>query len=226
MPDYSDILMNRLTLPAYTLAEAAAYASVDPKTVRNWYGYDDSRRLVLGTKERGVRLSYMQLVEVAFVATFRRFGVQLDRIREARDFTARQFDARFPFAEFRFKTEGTHLLMDFFNEQAPADTRSLVIADRSGQLVWESMVSDRFAEFEYDAQYGIAIRWHVAGYESSVVIDPRMAFGSPSVRGIPTRVLRGRYRSGESMDEIVEDFNIEAEQVRDALAFEGIETAA
>ena len=84
-------------------------------------------------------------------------------------------------------------------------------------------MGDRFAEFDYEHE--IVIRWHLAGRASQVMIDPRIAFGAPTVSGLPTWVILGRYNVGETIPEIAEDFEICESDIRDALAFEGVETA-
>jgi uncharacterized protein (DUF433 family) len=54
------------------------------------------------------------------------------------------------------------------------------------------------------------------------MIDPQISFGAPAVSGTPTWVFKGRWESGESLNDIVEDFDIPEKLVRDALVFEGI----
>ncbi|MGH6936466.1 MAG: DUF433 domain-containing protein [Methylocella sp.] len=97
---------------------------------------------------------------------------------------------------------------------------TVVQADQEGQLTWESIIG-RLREFEYEHQ-GIVIRWHVAGRSSPIVIDPRIAFGAPTISGTPTWVIKGRWNAGESDGEIADDFGIKKEAVREALKFEGI----
>lgn len=227
MHDMDAPLFARLALPAYSLSDAARYAAVPPSTVRYWfYGKGGADRgAVLRDKARGVRLSYLQLIEVAVVATFRELGVPLGVIRRARDYASESLGAQYPFAEHRFLTDGQHLMMAI-TEGRPAGAERLVVADRSGQLVWASLIADRLAEFEYDARTGVAVRWRVGGRLSNVVIDPRLSFGAPNVRGIRTRSIRGRYLGGETPKEIGADFRIDEADVADALAFEGIPLAA
>jgi uncharacterized protein (DUF433 family) len=93
-------------------------------------------------------------------------------------------------------------------------------ADEHGQLAWNEIIGPRLKEFEYEHE-GIVIRWHLRGMKSSIVIDPRVSFGAPAVRGTPTWVVKGRWVAGESVDEIAEDFDLEKELVREALLFEG-----
>jgi len=103
----------RLYLPAYTTVEAARFAQTKSGTVAYWhYGTGTKVGPALGGKKPYAPLSYLQLVEVAFVASFRQRGVPLQRIRKAREYVAKVFGAEFPFAEYRFKTEGVHVLMD------------------------------------------------------------------------------------------------------------------
>lgn len=42
------------------------------------------------------------------------------------------------------------------------------------------------------------------------------------MRGTPTWVIKGRWDAGESDSDIVDDFQIEKEEVREALRFEGV----
>lgn len=84
------------------------------------------------------------------------------------------------------------------------------------------MLDRRLREFECE-DGGIAIRWHVRGANSPVVIDPRVSFGAPAVFGTATWILKERWSAGESVADIAGDFGIPPNQVADALKFEGIE---
>jgi uncharacterized protein (DUF433 family) len=55
-----------------------------------------------------------------------------------------------------------------------------------------------------------------------IVIDPRIVFGSPAVKGIPTWIVKGRWDAGESDSDIAEDFDLDKSDVREALKFEGV----
>jgi uncharacterized protein (DUF433 family) len=209
----------RLYLPAYKVTDAARYAGTSPQTVANWH-YRGSP--ILPGRQRRRPLNYLQLVEVAFVAFFRRMGVPMKRIRNARAYLAKNFNSENPLAEYEFKTEGMHILMEYAQFDPDPNLLRLIVADRGGQLAWEDMFLTKFAEFEYE--YELALRWHPAGHDSPVVIDPRIAFGAPMVSGVPTWVLKGRWVANESPEEIREEFDLSYEAVRDGLLFEGIRT--
>ncbi|MCH8088728.1 MAG: DUF433 domain-containing protein [Chloroflexi bacterium] len=170
----------------------------------------------------------MELIETAFVAFFRNMGVSLHRLRKARGYIAQTFGFEFPFAEYKFMTEGVHVLMDYAWFEQEAEFKELIVADAGGQLGWSHMLSEKFAEFDYEdvGKLRLAMRWHPASRQSPVIIDPRIAFGAPTVKGLPTWVVKGRWDAGESLEEIVEDFDVQEKDVRHALDFEGISLAA
>ena len=214
----------RLYLPAYTVVDAARYAKTTPQTVAYWHFGGQGLGPALPDREHKRPLSYLELVEVSFVATFRALGVSLQRIRKAREYAAQTLNSEFPFAEYRWLTEGEHMLLDLWKVEDDIDIKKLIFADASGQVAWQDMVGERFAEFDYE--YGLAIVWHVAGRQSPVIIDPRISFGAPMVRGIATWTLKGRWNAGESVEDIEEDFGLTREEIKHALQFEGVQVAA
>jgi uncharacterized protein (DUF433 family) len=206
----------RLYLPSYQIGEAASYAKISAQTVVAWHKFE---RALLSQREKRAALSYMQLIEVAVVAAFRKSKVPLKRIQAARDYAKRVLRSEYPFAEYRFKEEAKHLWLD--SGQIPDLHEGTVIqADQEGQLAWEEVIG-RLQEFEYEHE-GIVLKWHVAGLSSPIIIDPRISFGAPTVKGTPTWVIKGRWDAGESDSDIADDFGIQRDEVREALKFEGV----
>ena len=211
---------DRLFLPTYRINEAARYAGAHPNTVAAWHRGTNP---LLSDLERREGLSYLQLVEVAFVSFFRQQRISMHKIREARRYLSEDLRCDFPFSRFQFKTEGMNILMEHHKALGPSNVDQLVVANRRGQLAWADFLGNKFMEFEYD--YEMALRWHPAGPESQVTIDPRFRFGRPMVQGLETWAIRGRHEAGESIEEISEDFAVTYQGVIDALRFEGIPEA-
>ena len=209
----------RLYLPAYRVGDAGRYAGVSSRTVGYWHFGGGRARAALPGRSRLDDLSYLELVEVAFVATFRGLGVSLQRIRRARDYAAQVLKSEYPFAEYTWLTEGQQVLLDLRTIEGDASMGRLVAADSHGQVAWKEVVSERFHQFDYDN--GLALIWHLAGRRSPVVIDPRVSFGAPAVKGIATWAMKGRWDAGESLSDIQEDFGLSEDEVRYALLFEG-----
>ncbi len=212
--------LGRLSLPTYSVAEAARYARISTSTVCNWHYGTGVREPLLTEKRRGAELSYLQLVEMAFVASFRRAGVSLPRIRRAREYLRAAFKTDYPFSSVRLKTEGRSILLNLTELEPLSRSRDLVSADRKGQIGWVDFIADRVREFDY--LRGLAITWHLAGRGSPVSIDPRYAFGFPAVRGVATWSIRARFEAREPVEFIADDVGLDPEEVRRALEFERI----
>ena len=58
----------------------------------------------------------------------------------------------------------------------------------------------------------------------SIVIDPLIAFGRPTLvgTGVPTNVIAGRFKAGEKIGQLSKDYSIEETQIKEALDYEGI----
>ena len=220
----SDLWRKRLTLPTYTVTEAAGYAQAKPQTVGYWFRGSEASGPTLPRRKAGERLNYFEAVEVAFVAAFRSYGVRLRNLREARAYFQALLRTEYPFATERFHTEGTRILQEWGDRQGLSEFSEVVIGDEQGQLAWAGLLGEKFETFDYEDD--LALRWHVAGRSSPVQIDPRISFGSPCVRGIPTWAMRGRKQAGESIEEISEDFGLEDNEVIAGVKFEGLELEA
>jgi len=214
---------DRLSVPTYTVSEAARYAQVRSSTVYRWHLNDERKPPLLSPRERRAELSYLQLVELAFVALFRRAGLRLPAIRRARAYLGRAFHTDYPFTSVRLKTEGQHILLDLVELEPVLASRDLVASDEGGQIAWADLLSDRFEEFDYIED--LAVVWHLAGRASPVSIDPRIAFGAPAVQGVATWTLKARYLADESLDFIAEDLGLERQDVVQALRFERLKVA-
>lgn len=207
----------RLVLPAYSVAEAARYTRVHVSTISSWFNRGGRLGPALAGRQKGRPLSYLELVEVAFVRTARDLGLRLSEIRNTRNYFRQVLSHEFPFSTLRFQTDGRRLLVDL-QEIDPSAERGRLL--RQGRLAWAELMEARFLEFKYEND--VAITWKVAGDTSPVRIDPRMNFGAPTVRGIPTWAIRGRYVAGEGIEDIQDDFNLESVEVDAALTFEEV----
>ena len=214
----------RLYLPAYRVGDAARYSGASAQAVTYWHRGRGALGPALPGRAQRQPLSYLELVEVAFVATFRALGVSLQRIRRARAYAAQVLNAEYPFAEHAWLTEGHHVMLDLREVDDDAALDSLIVGDADGQIAWREMVGERFAEFDYE--HDLALIWHVGGRGKPVVIDPRVSFGAPTVRGVPTWVLKGRWSAGESVADIEDDFGLSEDEIRYGLDFEGLDLVA
>jgi uncharacterized protein (DUF433 family) len=212
----------RLYLPAYSLSESARYANTNSRVVSHWYYYKGAAGPAITGKERGKPLSYFQLIEIAFVSTMRKQNISLQKIRKAREYISQTFGVEYPFAELRWKTEGNHLLIELEDILGDSEFGKLIVADKSGQEAWKPVMAEKFNEFVYEDN--IAMKWYLRGIDNPIIIDPRISFGAPTIHGLPTWTLKGRYEAGETVEEIKDDFSINVSDIITGLKFEGIDT--
>ena len=208
----------RLTLPSYQVQEAAKYTGIAPQTVAHWQSKIDG---FLPSRNKGESLSYLQLIEVAVVAAFRNAGITLSTIRETREYIQNLLKSEYPFADYQFKANGKRLVIDYAHVDKKRGKGKLLETNRNGQLAWAEVLQNRLKEFEYDKV--MVLRWHVAGAASKIIIDPRISFGAPAIKGTPTWAIKGRWTAGEKLPEIAEDFGLTEKLVVEALKFEGLD---
>ena len=121
---------------------------------------------VLPVQQAGL-LSYMQVVEVAFVADFRRLGVRLQSLRQAHEYLRKTFSVEYPFAQLDVRTDGVSVLAEYVAHEGGRTLRRLLAADRGGQLVWPEAIQQRFEQFDYE--HHLAVRWHPRGRDNPVL---------------------------------------------------------
>lgn len=65
------------------------------------------------------------------------------------------------------------------------------------------------------------------GSPRTIVMDPRIRFGRPTVagRGIPTDVLFERHQAGDSIAELAEDYGLTTAEVEEAIRYEAMPPA-
>nr|WP_279231835.1 DUF433 domain-containing protein [Thermus thalpophilus] len=105
----------------------------------------------------------------------------------------------------------------------------LLALTRTGQLALREVLESYLSRVERDER-GLPLRFHPAVgarlRSEQVVLDPRVAFGAPTVRGVKTSVIALRFNAGEGLEEIAADYGLQEEEVREAVVFEGLGTDA
>ena len=150
----------------------------------------------------------------------RQLGISLAKIRRTREYAKNELSSDHPFSEYDWKTNGIHLLLGLRDVDSEINVSDLIVGNEYGQLGWHDLLNERFAEFDYES--GLVVTWHPRGRENCITIDPRVAFGSPTAGGIATWAIKDRFEAGEPLADIMDDFRLDENNVRDALDFEGL----
>jgi uncharacterized protein (DUF433 family) len=219
-----------LSMPAYPFIEAAHYLNVPLSTLRAWclgQGYradGKTRRFqpiirIDGNDRRA--LSFLNLVEAHVLAAIRRqHHVPLPKVRQALSFVSKKLNTQRPLAESDFQTDGVDLFLDKLG--------SLVNVTQEGQTEMAEVIRDHLKRIERNTQ-GIPVRLYlftrkdgIRDQPSPVVVDPRIAFGRPVLAGrsVPTAVLADRFKAGDTLTQLAEDYDTSPQNIEEALRCE------
>ncbi|MCS7026840.1 MAG: DUF433 domain-containing protein [Bryobacteraceae bacterium] len=220
--------------PAYTVAEAAHYLRMPEVTLRSWvsgrlYPVSGQPRksppVIHLDDPKGHYLSFINLVEAhVLVAIRRRHGVKLPKVRRALDYVRREFHVERPLIEEAFETDGLDLFIERYGQ--------MINASREGQQAMKEILTVYLQRIERDAR-GLPIKLYpfTRDTESDVALksDPRLVVMSPTVSfgrpvivgtGIPVTAIYERYKAGDSVAELAQDFRLETRAVEEAIRCE------
>lgn len=219
-------------IPAYMLQEASHYTGVPLRTLKDWVsgrhyyagnGTKHSKPLIIRPNPKDSSLSFTNLVEAHVLnAIRRRFSIAMPRVRKALDFLSDKFGSKHPLAEHDFETDGVDLFVEKFGD--------LINVSRGGQLALKEILDIYLKRIERDEQglarqlfpfTRIAANGHVDD-PKVVAINPRVAFGKPVIvgTGIPTAIIAERYKTGESIADIADDYGREYFEIEEAIRCE------
>lgn len=216
-------------LPAYGLAEAAAYLRVPPSTLRAWLlgqPYKDAGgsprffKPVIEIADRKERqLSFINLVEAFVLAGIRReHEIPLPKVRRAVDYLRRTFRTKRPLAEEQFETDG----VDLFVEKMGA----LIGATQEGQMQMREIIRARLERVHRDPkgvpEKIVLFQGRRTAGSADVVIDPRLSFGRPVLDrlGVRTAVLAERFDAGDDIDVLAREYEAPPEAIQNAIRCE------
>ena len=217
-------------VPSYGVMEAAHYLRIPRTTIRDWVsgshyrsttGVRFSKPIIQVPDPTAKQLSFMNLVEIHVLDAIRRqHDIPLEKVRTAMNYLSKQFPSRHPLADQEFVTDGLDLFIKKFSQ--------LINISQEGQLAIQEILQAHLHRIERDIK-GIPVRLypftrkrHLKEEPRAVVIDPQISFGRPVLvgTGIPTAVIAERYKAGESMDALAEDYGRQRFEIEEAIRCE------
>lgn len=208
--------------PAYAFVEAAHYLNLPVSTLTSWFRGQPGFRPVLRLDgSQGEGLSFLNLVEAHVLAAIRReHRIPLQKVRLALRYVERELGLQRPLIRAGFETDGVDLLV--------RELERLVNVSQDGQLEIEPVVRTFLKRIKRDAA-GVPIKLYPftrktvsASDPAPVEIDPRIAFGRPVLagRGVPTAVLADRFKAGDSLVDMAQDYDTSTQVIEEAIRCE------
>ncbi|MBK8233507.1 MAG: DUF433 domain-containing protein [Candidatus Eisenbacteria bacterium] len=229
-PGYLGLLVDVVDVPAYSVAEAASYLSMPPRTLQSWvsgrtYSTQDGDRrwspVIKVADADNARLSFRNLAEAHVLRTIRQVhGVTFPRISLVFDYFCREFASDHPLLEIDLKTNG----VDLFTERL----RHLVNVSKQGQLAVRESLESSLSRIERDDRHTPRLLYPFTRFAQQVAeadsprviaIRPDVAFGRPIIAGTGIRAdaINDRFVSGESVEELADDYGLTHEQIEEAV---------
>jgi len=228
MQDRSEYF-NILNAPSYSIAEASRLVNMKYWTVRRYlqgyqYDYIGSRKIqppVVQShiSQKTIYVSFLDLIDLIFVREFLRRGFGLPTIRKALD-EAREWLETPHFARSIFFTSGSKEIV--LKLPQGGTMIALLTGGQSAMPQIIEMLSDK-VEFEEITGFGFVKKWYPRGMEGSIVIDPEVSFGRPTLKGraVPTSNIYDLYLGEkENIEPVAEWFNIPTQEIGAAIEFE------
>jgi uncharacterized protein (DUF433 family) len=216
-------------LPNYTIPQAAHYLRIPETTVRAWIegrqyptkrGKKIFQPLIETPNIRPHRLSFVNLLEIHILRALRtQHNIDLANVRAALDYLQTQLKQAHPLVSNTFLTGG----IDLFVERCG----NLLNVSQNGQLDLRKALGLHLDRIERDDR-GLAIRLYPftrPREERSpkiLAFDPRIAFGRLAIPeiGVATDVLIDRYRAGDTIQDLAEDYNCDSAWIEEAIRCE------
>lgn len=230
---------SRFTVPLYTVPEAARLVGMAPSTLATWAkGYTrrfSNRRDV----EQGPVITcvppgrpgwptipFVGLVEATVVQAFRRTELPLQRIRRALQVLAEQGELAHPLASRRLYSDGARVLFDYATDAEDGQLRLLTVVD-GGQRVFHEVIAGYLERIHFADPWATELIVPVTDRPVLRVL-PRVAFGDPLFinGGAPLSAVISRYRAGEAVKSLASDYEVPADDIREALRGVGVTAKA
>jgi uncharacterized protein (DUF433 family) len=216
-------------LPAYPMAEAAAYVRVAPATLRSWLigrpyetskGVRHSQPLIRPADRKLRLLSFNNLVEAHVLRALRTtHGTPIPAIRKALSYCESSLGVDRLLLSPELRTDKRDLFLDRYGE--------LINLSRSGQLAIRAVLDTYLSRIEWDSSsfpmrlYPF-VRTESVDAPHHIAIDPDVGFGRPILRrrGVSTRAIVDRIDAGETVEALAEDYGLDPSEVEEAIVYE------
>jgi uncharacterized protein (DUF433 family) len=159
------------------------------------------------------------LVEAhVLIAIFKATGFSRKQLSTALDYINDHLSTPKLYAGKEFERKGIALLFERLGQKLAASDR-----EQEARQILKTYF-DRIVRDEAGLPIKLFPFTKLSGSDEpkTVMIDPRISFGRPVLAGtgIPTAILAERYKAGDSIDELAEDYNCDRLQIEEGIRCE------
>lgn len=215
--------------PSYTLSEVARHLRLAPGTLRAWLvgrpypaggGTRTFAPLIRPAQKDPLVLSFWNLVEAHVLRALRTdHGVPVKALRAALRYAETELKIDKLLLREDLLTQAGHVLLERYGQ--------LIDLSASGQLAMRKVLEAHLRRVEWGADrlpFRLFPFVYPDGTESgrAIAIDPRVAFGRPTVQraGVSTETIARRLDAGEDLEAVAADYDLTPGEIEQAVIFE------
>src|SRR5215203_5297646 len=211
-------LLDPNELPRYTVPEAAHYLRMPHETLKSWVvgrnypvsgGEKHWAGLIKRPDDADPKLSFSNLIEAHVLLALRKqYGVKMKEIRESLEIAQERFNIPRVLLSPQLRATKGNVFLDQLHQ--------LTNLSKGGQGAIPEILE------AYLDRMDPLTRPDLLESPKLLAIDPRIAFGRPVVKrnAIKTSAIAERFRAGESISELADDYDLEVFEVEEALRYE------
>jgi len=209
----------------YSISEAARLLGLDSTSkvsgwINGWTG-SKSEPIIKRDFQNSRTISFLDLMEVRFILHFRQQGVPLQTLRKAAERMRRDWKTEHPFAlsKVQYLTDRKKIFAQIAKENSDRVTWDMATGQHE---MWETVEAVIEMNVRFDPKTALALVWTPLPEFENVIVDPRVAFGKPSVEGhsVPTSALFRQWKAEKSFEKAGRLFNVDPQTVETAVRFE------
>lgn len=208
----------------YTVPRASRLLGASQSKIRSWIdGYGSSQaepilRRRIQRPTHGLVLTFIELIESAWVSHFVELGYSPQTIRNVAEKLRCRTDFDHPFAsKRRFLADGKAIFEESIQEDGEARLLNLMNDNFTMPDVVEQSLFDRIFYVE-----DVAAQFCPWDQSDRILVDPKIAMGKPHLSGdqVPTEAVYSLYLAEEDIEAVCDDFRLPEEDVLAAVQFE------
>jgi uncharacterized protein (DUF433 family) len=215
-------------MPAYTTSEAAHYLCIPKATINAWVKgttytvRGDSKQFhrVIELPDKTLSLlSFYNLAEAHVLRALRtEYEIPLPVIRKALGYIRKEFGWERPLIQEKFCTDGVTLFVErlgtLIDTAHPEQGLLPLLTEYLDRIEWEDEFAARLYPFTRVVRGTASPR--------AIVIDPMRSFGRPLLDrlGVTTNVIAERYKAGDSITKLVEEYGGAEADIEEAIRCE------
>lgn len=213
-------------VPIYWHSEVAMFTGVPESTVKRWSGQIASAKPIihvptdqLQQRTSEAKLSFANLLETHVLDAIRKHNIPTSRIRRGLEYLHGQD----PAAKHPLLTEKLYSAPGTRDVFVRTLTGEAINVSRHGQVGLDAVLAEHLKRIEWGPTGPIRL---MPLRSDRIVIDLFVSGGHPIVRGtgVKASILTGRWRAGDSYEDLARDYAMPLEDVREAIRY--IDTTA